>query len=196
MNKANASESKTDYSVQTSSNYTNNNKLQEDQMTSSTAIEQPVDFEVPRRQPNERREFSVRTIYNSLTKPRRRDTRREQDAVNPILDFYGWTEMLSAMALVLFSITDATFTLLLILKGGEELNPVMDYFLQMGVFEFVAIKLLMTSLCAFSFVACWNYLAFSFFRVRYFLFVSIAMYSVLIAYELKLLNVAYPNFFG
>ncbi len=165
-------------------------------MTSSTAIEQPVDFELPRRQAVERRQFSIKTIYNSLTSPRRRDTRREQDTVYPILDFYGWTEMLSAMALILLSLTDATFTLLLILKGGEELNPVMDYFLQMGVFEFVANKLFMTSLCAFSFVACWNYLVFSFFRVRYLLFVSIAMYVVLIGYELTLLNVAYPEFLG
>lgn len=155
---------------------------------------QPLDYAHPRRSGEDRRRFTTRTIYTSLINPRRQSMRRKADKRNPMLDVYGWGHMLAAIALTLFSMTDASFTLLLILQGGEELNPVMDYFLQMGTSEFVAAKMLMTFFSIFFFIACWNFLAFSFFRVKNFLFASLLIYTILISYEISLLRQAYPSF--
>ena len=155
---------------------------------------QPLDYAHPRRSGEDRRQFSARTIYTSLFNPRRKAMRRKADKRNPMLDVYGWGHMLAAIALILFSMTDASFTLLLILQGGEELNPVMDYFLQMGTSEFFTAKMLMTFFSIFFFIACWNFLAFSFFRVKNFLFASLLIYTVLISYEITLLREAYPSF--
>ncbi|MCB1756249.1 MAG: hypothetical protein KDJ38_12040 [Gammaproteobacteria bacterium] len=156
---------------------------------------QPLDYVSPRRKTLDRRRFSGKTVYYSLVKPRRRHCRRLEDKHYPINDIYGWPEMLSAIALVVMSCTDAVFTLLLILQGGKELNPFMDYFLQIGTFEFVAAKMLITFFSIFFFVASWNFLVFSFFRVRNFLFAALVIYGTLIAYELTLLSKAYPEFY-
>ena len=156
---------------------------------------QPRDYAEPRRQGHDRRKFSFRTIYIALTNPRRKRSRREEDARDAILDNYGWTEMLSAVALMLFSCVDASFTLLLLARGGEELNPVMNYFLQIGIAPFIAAKMAITVFGVFFFVAAWNFLAFTFVRVRFFLFISIGMYVALIVWELHLLSQAYPEYF-
>ncbi len=158
----------------------------------SSNINRPLDYEIPQRQLDDRRQFSVKTITTSLMNPRRRYCRRQEDKKYPILDVYGWPHMLCAVALMLFSISDAIFTLLLLQQGGKELNPVMDYFLQMGIFEFISAKMLITFLCVFFFVASWNFLIFRYFRVRNFLFASLLIYTVLIIYELTLLAKAYP----
>lgn len=162
-------------------------------ITSSSNI-QPLDYERPRRSNTDRRRFSATTIYTSLLNPRRKNSRRSADQRFPMLDFYNWHHMLAAIALIMFSVTDATFTLLLLLQGGEELNPVMDYFIRMGNFQFFAAKMLITFFSIFFFVACWNYIAFSFFRVRNFLYASLIIYTILVAYEITLLRQAYPNF--
>ena len=165
-------------------------------MISGTASQTPPrDYAEPRRQSRDRRKFSFRTIYYALTNPRRQRSRRQEDARNAILDNYGWTEMLAAVTLMLFSCVDASFTLMLLAKGGEELNPVMNYFLQLGVAPFIAAKMAITVFGVFFFVAAWNFLAFAFIRVRFFLFISIGMYVALIIWELHLLSQAYPKHF-
>ncbi|MDO6460777.1 DUF5658 family protein [Granulosicoccaceae sp. 1_MG-2023] len=156
---------------------------------------QPRDYAEPRRKGGDRRKFSFRTIYFALTKPRRLRSRREEDARDAVLDHYGWTEMISAVTLMVFSCIDASFTLMLLARGGEELNPVMNYFLQLGVGPFIAAKMLITVFGVFFFIATWNLLAFSVVRVRAFLFVSIGMYIALIVWELHLLSHAYPAHF-
>jgi hypothetical protein len=156
---------------------------------------QPLDYASPQRQPLDRRSFSGKTIVVCALKPRRKNSRREDDQKHAMLDVFGWPEMLCAIALITLSCTDATFTLLLLLQGGEELNPFMKYFLGLGNFEFVAVKMLLSMFGIFFFIACWNFLAFSVFRARNLLFAAIAMYVLLIAYELRLLNEAYPSFF-
>ncbi len=161
-----------------------------------TLSEQPLDYVQPRRKVHNRRKFSTKTIFNGFINPRRKSNRRVDDKPYAILDNYGWVEMLCAIALLVFSFTDATFTLLLIDRGGEELNPVMNYFLQRGTSEFIAVKMLIPFLTVFFFIASWNFLFCSLFRTRNIMFFCLLIYTVLIAYELTLLAQAYPEVFN
>jgi len=161
--------------------------------TAVTSSVYPITQENARRATQERRRYTIQTLYRGLVKPRRRHSRRASDT-HPVQDYYGWTHMLSAIALIVFSCTDASFTLLLLLQGGEELNPVMNYFLGFGNFEFFAAKMVITLFGIFCFVACWNLVTFARLRVRNFMFFSLGMYSVLIVYEIYLLRQALPGF--
>ena len=46
--------------------------------------------------------------------------------------------------ILLLTICDATFTLHIIANGGLEVNPIMNYFLEMGVWQFLVAKFLLT----------------------------------------------------
>ena len=48
------------------------------------------------------------------------------------------------MIIVLLSVLDAYFTLELINRGAEELNPIMAYYLERGPVTFFAVKYLLT----------------------------------------------------
>ena len=52
--------------------------------------------------------------------------------------------VLLPVALIVFSLMDAWFTLICIQRGGSELNPFMRLALNHGVDTFVSVKLLMT----------------------------------------------------
>jgi hypothetical protein len=59
-----------------------------------------------------------------------------------------WQFIILPLALVLFSIFDAHFTLICIQRGGEELNPLMRLALNQGPGTFIFIKMLLTILPA------------------------------------------------
>lgn len=153
---------------------------------------QPLDYVTSKRTLADRRNFTAKTIFRGFIKPRRKQARRTSD-VHALIDYYGWGPMIASIMLIVLSACDAAFTLIIINNGGEELNPIMDYFLQLGTPIFVYVKMLVPLCCIFFFVACWNYKFFSIFRMRLFLLFSVAMYIVLIAYELVLLNRIFPD---
>ncbi len=158
-------------------------------------VSQPLDYVTPKRALTDRREFTAKTIFKGFITPRRKKARRSNDSY-ALIDVYGWPQMLASVILLVLSATDAIFTLIIIGQGGEELNPVMDYFLSLGTSEFMNIKMLIPTICIFFFVSCWNYRFFSLFRMCSFIFFSLAIYAVLVAYELVLLHTIYPNLFS
>ncbi len=155
---------------------------------------QSVDYPTLRRESSDRRDFNATTIFKGLINPRRINTRRSSD-IHTLMDVYGWSQMLSSIILLTLSAADAVFTLIIIQRGGEELNPIMDYFLLLGTSEFIYIKMLIPCLCIFFFVASWNYRFLSIFRMCTFVYMSLSIYVVLVIYELFLINTNFSNVF-
>ncbi len=77
---------------------------------------------------------------------RRHSVRRETDPQNVYMDRVGWKLGGVLLSILMFHVLDAFFTLAHIARGGNEVNPIMDYFLQIGPAPFVAVKLGLASL--------------------------------------------------
>lgn len=72
---------------------------------------------------------------------RRREARRPEDAeVHRFVDLYDNRFLVPLITLLALSLTDALFTLYFIKHGAREINPIMDYFLQMGGVTFYYVK--------------------------------------------------------
>ena len=95
--------------------------------------------------------------------------------------------MLCVVVLTLFSILDAVFTLTLLARGGSELNPIMNYFLGIGVAPFMVAKMLLTTIPAIVLIASSNLMLFNTLRARSVLGALIGMYAGLLMYEVGLL---------
>ena len=78
---------------------------------------------------------------------RREGIRREEDSRKVFFfDRYHSKLFAAITAILMLSIFDALFTLILIKNGSTELNPVMAYFLQHGLLPFIVVKYFLTSI--------------------------------------------------
>jgi len=59
-------------------------------------------------------------------------------------DQHGSKTFAAVMIIMLLSVLDAFFTLDLVNRGAEEVNPIMAYYLERGPFTFFAVKYLLT----------------------------------------------------
>jgi len=57
---------------------------------------------------------------------------------------HGSKTFAAAMIIILLTVLDAYFTLHLVNRGAEELNPIMAYYLERGPLTFFAVKYLLT----------------------------------------------------
>ena len=141
-----------------------------------------------RRQQQDRRNYSTKTMWLCLTSPRRAHGRRRSDRRFPVQDVFGEGAMILAAVLMVLSLTDAFLTLNILARGGSEVNPVMNYMLGFGTFAFVATKMVMTAIPVAALTAAGNVKVFNFIRVRTLTAVLVGMYCALIVYELILLS--------
>ena len=82
-----------------------------------------------------------------LFKGRREGVRRDEDYTRMfIFDRYNPKLFAAIAAILMLSILDALFTVILIENGSSELNPVMAYFLQHGLLSFIVAKYFLTSI--------------------------------------------------
>jgi hypothetical protein len=80
----------------------------------------------------------------------RSNVRRRQDHGKLFfLDRYETTILVGIVAVLILSLTDALLTLLLIEYGAVEINPLMDFYLQISPQVFILVKYLLTSLSVF-----------------------------------------------
>jgi hypothetical protein len=87
------------------------------------------------------------------------------------------------------STVDAVLTIELISAGGAEINPVMDRLLDCGILAFVLGKYALTAVGMPLLLIFKNYYLFGTrFRVGYLLPLIVAMYAVLISYQLVLMH--------
>jgi len=141
-----------------------------------------------RRDYEERRNYSLGTLLQSVTSPRRFNGRRREDRRFPVMDRFDGGMAFLAVGLMVVSILDSVFTLTLISHGGEEVNPFMNWFLQKSTALFVAVKMFLTALPAVILVATGNILLFGRFRARSILAAIVGLYCGLLMYELALLS--------
>jgi hypothetical protein len=90
---------------------------------------------------------------------------------------------------MLMSILDAFFTLKLLSGGAIEANPVMAYFLGIGVPAFIMSKMIMTGTCIIFLTALSSYMFLNRFLIGKLITISFIGYMVLISYELLLLSI-------
>lgn len=143
---------------------------------------------VNRRENEERRRYSLKTLSRCLISPRRFNGRRSSDRRFPVLDKFDSGVGFFAVGLMMLSVMDAIFTLTLIANGGSEVNPIMDWMLQINVVVFVSVKMFLTGIAAVLLVAMNNVLVFKRFRARSILAAAVGLYCGLIVYELGLLS--------
>lgn len=138
-----------------------------------------------------RSEMPFFCLYQIGIKTGRRMSERRLNIKAPVyVDRYAGHLMLCAICIMILSSMDAFFTLNILAKGGEELNPFMAVLIEDSVSKFIALKLALTSLALILLTMHHNVLLTEKIRVRHIEYSILTGYTVLISYELFLLHLA------
>jgi len=142
------------------------------------------------RDPDDRREFSWRTVIFGFVRSRRRNTRRGSEDEPIYTDWHHpWLFFLATGTMILSSM-DAFFTLQLIDRGAIEMNPIMAILIGKGTLAFAASKMLLTGLGILVLVFLSRSRIFNLIRTGLVLTVFFTAYACLVCYEfIYLLNV-------
>jgi hypothetical protein len=116
--------------------------------------------------------------------------RRKEEHLRPyFVDRFSSAMFAIILLLLIASMADAVLTLFLIQSGGEEINPLMQYLLQHGLFAFLLGKYLLTVVgLPFLLIFSKHYLFGTRVRVGYLIPCTVALYAVLIGYQLVLVE--------
>lgn len=131
--------------------------------------------------------FSVYQLGIKIGK--RVNHRRSAKGKPAYVDIYSGHLVLCIVGIMLLSTLDAIFTLNILANGGEELNIFMAVLIEDNITKFIAFKLALTALALLlltihhNAVIAWNL------RVYHLSYLILAGYSILIAYEIKLLSI-------
>lgn len=141
-----------------------------------------------RRKNNDRRSratnpFSFASLFGG-----RSHFRRKADGVRfYLVDRYSWRAVAAVFAIILLSILDAILTIKLIRIGAaREANPVMDFFLHLGLAPFLMVKYALTVGSVLVCLILKNYRMGGRIRVKWVLMSVLFLYGALIIYELSL----------
>lgn len=143
-----------------------------------------------RRGGTDRRIYSIYTLKNCALAPRRMHGRRALDRKYPVLDRFDSGVFFLAITLMILSIMDSVFTLIIISRGGSEANPFMDMLLQQSVWAFVGFKMALTGIPAIVLAATGNLKVFGRYRARSVLAALVGVYLGLMVYHGFLLHVS------
>lgn len=150
-----------------------------------------VDAECMRVVALDRRTNSWRTIVGSIIYRRRAAQRRTDDSGNPhYVDIHEPRLFYVAVGALLLCVADAFFTMTLLqFYGSYELNPVMDYFIQKDLQHFFIVKFGLTAFGIMFLVIHKNFRILNIISGYHILYASLALYAMLVAYELFMLIV-------
>ncbi len=141
-----------------------------------------------RRSDQDRRSRTLYSILCSIYKGQRRVMQRSVDQnIAYYMDVYDVKLFPIVMLIIGLCVADAYFTLIILSKGGTELNPIMERLLEISPNAFFIGKYLMTSIGLCFAVLHINFPFFRIFSMRSVLNFLCGMYVVLIGYELTLL---------
>jgi hypothetical protein len=120
----------------------------------------------------------------------RRRNRRAGDRRRPhFVDRFSSATFILVLMLLAASIVDAVLTIHLLREGADEINPLMDHFLAHGVQRFLLIKYVLTAGGLPLLLIYQNHYLFGTrIRVGYLIPIAVAMYAVLIGYQLILIQ--------
>ena len=119
---------------------------------------------------------------------RRRCPQRDDELCRPYYtDVYGPGLLVVILLIVSLCATDAGLTILILQKGGVELNPLMVWLLESSSRTFFTTKFFLTSVCLMIMLMHVNYRLFNKVTMHHVLISILGLYAVLIGYELSLL---------
>lgn len=150
---------------------------------------------VERRSGRERRSrptspFTLRSLYGS----RRYGRRKEDRALHYYVDRYGIRSVTVLVVSLVLCLADAFMTIHLLSLGAQELNPVMDFFIQMGPVPFLLVKYSVTGIALIWLLIHKNYpLMGGRFTGKGLLMGVPVIYALLVVYELFLAFVLIPS---
>ena len=140
------------------------------------------------RRHQDRRRFSLHSLFGALFTLRRRRSRREGDHLNTYIDWYEPWPLVASVVIILLSSLDALLTLILLNHGAVELNMLMDWLIKTDIRTFAAVKLAMTGLALIVLVLHFNFHLYRVLPVRYVMYALMPIYALLIAHEISLLG--------
>jgi len=141
-----------------------------------------------RRQCTDRRTRWVRALLCSFYMGRRHSPQRNNELCRPYYtDVYGPGLLVVILLIVSFCAADAGLTILILQKGGVELNPLMVWLLESSSRTFFTAKFFLTSACLMIVLMHVNYRLFNKLTMHHILVSILGLYVVLISYELRLL---------
>lgn len=141
---------------------------------------------VDRRDAIDRRDGIWRAFLYGNFRPRRRGSRRMDDAHCFWFDWHEPRVLYLALAVLLLSCMDALFTLNLLNAGAAEANAVMASMLDIGIDSFVVGKIILTSLSLVMLVVAARHKFVGPFNVEHLLQSIFVGYLLLIGYEIYL----------
>lgn len=140
------------------------------------------------RRRQDRRRFSLQSLFGALFTLRRRRSRRKDDQINAYIDWYEPWPLVASVVIILLSSLDAFLTLILLNHGAVELNVLMDWLIKMDIRTFAAVKLAVTGLALVILVLHFNFHIYRMLPVRYIMYALMPLYALLIAHEISLLG--------
>jgi hypothetical protein len=141
-----------------------------------------------RRNRHERRRRRAWSLLYGSFYPRRRGVRRNAEQHVEFVDWHDAHLFAAALAVVLLSSIDAFMTLMLLVHGAQEVNPVMAGLLYQNVASFAAVKMALTGLGVMTLVILSRCRVFGRIRVDLALYLTLAGYLALVSYEYSLLD--------
>ena len=136
----------------------------------------------------DRRERMFWSLFYGGLRPRRRHGRRDADHYRPLVDWHGEGLLTSAIVVLLLCVADALLTVQLLTEGATEVNPLMAQLVARGALGFVVVKLSLTGAGVLALVSIARFRVFGQLRAATLVHAVLFGYSVLVAYELWLLN--------
>lgn len=157
----------------------------------SSALTKPVADSIPdqcERRMQERRRYSFKTIWCSLSYKRRMTIRRNACVGSKyIIDVHEDWLIPLMLGVLLLCLTDAYLTILILRHGGIEINPIMASLLESNMIIFMFVKYHLTSLCILGLLI---HKRFTLFNINGYHLLGLVLigYIYLIIYELTLLD--------
>ena len=136
----------------------------------------------------DRRTVSFHSLtYGAIVHGRRRGSRRRGDSLGNYVDRYDAHLFVVAIGIFLLCCLDAHFTLILLDRGAEEINPLMAALLNHGVQTFVYTKLTITGFGLIFLVVHAAFWIAGTVRVSDILYAVLLSYVLLFVYQLQML---------
>ncbi len=142
-----------------------------------------------RNSPTDRRQRTHHPFFNvHALRGRRRGSRRDDEHTQKDLhsDHYPAHWLIIVILTLILCLADAHNTLLLILRGAEEANLLMDHLIHTNTTLFIAVKMLLTGLGLVVLVGYHRQTLFKLFSMKHVMYGVLAMYALLMGYQAML----------
>lgn len=158
------------------------------QSEAAAAGPKPDAPDAPERRGVDRRHHVLRALLYGSFNPRRRTPRRQRDGAVGGVDWHHPQWLAIAILILMFSFADALLTLMLIEQGAYEANPLMAPLVLGSAAAFGAVKIGLTATGVLLLTQLARLRTFGNLPVGVFLYIVLAVYGALIAYEYRLLQ--------